>query len=151
MRKDFGMLSGSVLAALLIINPVFVRNEVSAFDVTVNIGAAHASTVVSSLTSVTMDICVAKQRFPFDNKDLLALTSHLGGGASILRIGGSDQNSFYYDINSTRDEPFSAASGGPCCKHPGSCRGCANDCTSMYKCKDRVQIYSHHSTQPNNH
>lgn len=119
--------SDSVFAALLIINAVVARNE--AFDVDVNIGAAHASTVVSSLTSVTMDICVAKQRFPFDDKDLLALTSHLGGGDSILRIGGSDQNSFYYNINSTRDEPFSAANGGPCCEHHGSCHGCVHDCT----------------------
>ena len=31
------------------------------------------------LTSVTIDVCVAKQRFPFDDKDLLGLTAHLGG------------------------------------------------------------------------
>ena len=42
---------------------------------------------------------------------------------------GSDQNSFYYDMNSTKNAPFSAKSGGPCCKSPGSCRGCASDCT----------------------
>lgn len=121
----------SVLITLLIISLTAVRNQVSAFEVHVTIGAVHASTVVSSLTSVTMDVCVAKQQFPFDDKDLLALTSHLGGGNSILRIGGSDQNSFHYSMNSTRAEPFSAATGGPCCEHPGSCRGCVKDCTSM--------------------
>ena len=60
---------------------------------------------------------------------LLKLASHLGGGAAILRIGGSDQNNFFYDVNSTRTSPFSAKSGGKCCTSPGSCRGCAKDCT----------------------
>jgi hypothetical protein len=78
----------------------------AAFDVAVTVGSAHAYTSVTSLTSVTMDVCVAKQRFPFDNRDLLGLTSHLGGGNSILRIGGSDQNSFYYDMDSTKTETY---------------------------------------------
>lgn len=99
------------------------------FDVAVTLGAAHAATCVTSLTSVTMDVCLAKHKFPFANPDLLALTAHLGGGSSILRIGGSDQNDFYYAMNSTRAEPFSAATGGPCCPHVGSCAGCAHDCT----------------------
>jgi hypothetical protein len=99
------------------------------FDVAVSVGSAHASTVVSSLTSVTMDVCVAKQRFPFGDKDLLGLTSHLGGGDSILRIGGSDQNSFHYDVNSTKTETYSAKTGEQCCKDEGSCHGCADDCT----------------------
>lgn len=43
---------------------------------------------------------------------------------------GSDQNSFYYDMNkSKKTEPYSAKSGGHCCKHQGSCHGCAGDCT----------------------
>ena len=100
------------------------------FNVAVSIGAAHATTCVTSLTSVTMDVCLAKHNFPFNDPDLLALTSHLGGGSSILRIGGSDQNDFYYAMNdSTRVEPFSAATGGSCCPHVGSCAGCASDCT----------------------
>jgi hypothetical protein len=101
-----------------------------AFDVNVSISSAHASTSVTSLTSVTMDVCVAKQRFPFGDKDLLGLTSHLGGGDSILRIGGSDQNSFYYDMTSTKTDTFSANTGGKCCeKKTGGCRSCAHDCT----------------------
>ena len=100
-----------------------------AFGVEVSVGAAHATTCITSLTSVTMDVCVAKQRFPFGDKDLLALTAHLGGGNSILRIGGSDQNDFYYDMNSTQTETFSAKTGGPCCEHTGSCAGCSHDCT----------------------
>ena len=95
----------------------------------VSIGAAHASTRVTSLTSVTMDVCVAKQRFPFGNEDLLGLTKHLGGGDSILRIGGSDQNSFFYDMSSNKTETFSAETGSKCCEHTGSCAGCARDCT----------------------
>jgi hypothetical protein len=100
-----------------------------AFDVEVTVGFAHASTCVTSLTSVTMDVCVAKQRFPFGDPDLLGLTSHLGGGRSILRIGGSDQNSFYYNMDSNQSDPFSAATGDKCCTHSGSCRSCADDCT----------------------
>jgi hypothetical protein len=100
-----------------------------AFDVAVSVGVAHATTRVSSLTSVTMDVCVAKQRFPFDNPALLGLTKHLGGGGSILRIGGSDQNSFYYNLTSSETQPYSASTGGECCAHPGSCHGCAHDCT----------------------
>ena len=76
-----------------------------------------------------MDVCVAKQRFPFDDPDLLGLSSHLGGGESILRIGGSDQNSFYYDMTSTKNETYSAKTGAKCCQHSGSCYGCARDCT----------------------
>ena len=99
------------------------------FDVGVTVGSAHASTVVSSLTSVTMDVCLCKQNFPFTDPTLLELTSHLGGGASILRIGGTDQNSFYYDVNSSKTTPYSAKSGEKCCANPGSCHGCATDCT----------------------
>jgi hypothetical protein len=101
----------------------------AAFDVVVTVGPAHASTIVTSLTSVTMDVCLCKQDFPFDDPTLLKFTSHLGGGASILRVGGSDQNDFYYDVNSTKRSPYSAKSGEKCCKSPGSCHGCAKDCT----------------------
>ena len=87
-----------------------------AFTVAVTIGPAHATTRVTSLTSVTMDVCVAKQRFPFDDKDLLALTKHLGGGDSILRIGGSDQNVFFYNVSSSESQPYSAKTGGKCCE-----------------------------------
>jgi hypothetical protein len=104
-------------------------NTAGAFDVEVSIGSVHASTSVSSLTSVTMDVCVAKQRFPFGDPDLLGLTTHLGGGNAILRIGGSDQNTFSYDMESNATETFSAATGGKCCNHTGSCAGCAHDCT----------------------
>lgn len=103
--------------------------EASGFDVTVTVGASHATTVVTSLTSVTMDVCLCKQAFPFTDPMLLKLTSHLGGGAAILRVGGSDQNNFHYDLNSTKTAPFSATSGEKCCKSPGSCHGCAKDCT----------------------
>jgi hypothetical protein len=109
---------------------IFLLSTASAaFDVAVGVGSAHASTSITSLTSVTIDVCVAKQRFPFGDKNLLGLTSHLGGGNSILRIGGSDQNSFFYDMASNKNETFSAKTGGSCCQHTGSCRGCANDCT----------------------
>ena len=93
-----------------------------------------------------MDICLAKQEFPFDDPVLRNMTRHLGGGASILRIGkpnqpgvapnnhcglagGSDQNNFYYDIASTRSTPFSRSTGKQCCTEHSSCHGCAKDCT----------------------
>ena len=78
-----------------------------------------------------MDVCLAKQGFPFDDPTLIQLTSHLGGGSSILRIGGSDQNSFYYDLTASApmDTPFSARTGGKCCANAGSCHGCVKDCT----------------------
>lgn len=109
-----------------------VGGMAAAFNVQVSVGASCATTMVSSLTSVTMDVCLAKQGFPFTDPDLLRLTAHLGGGPTrpILRIGGSDQNSFYYDMVSTQAAPFSPASGGgKCCDSVGSCRGCAHDCT----------------------
>ena len=99
----------------------------------VRVGSHCATTDVGSLTSVTMDICLAKQGFPFGDPTLLQLTSHLGGGSAILRVGGSDQNSFFYDMASEKSEPFSAKSGGKCCSHRGSCHGCANDCTMPQK------------------
>lgn len=105
-------------------------SAVGAFEVAVSIGGASAQTRVSALTSVTMDVCVAKQGFPFGDKDLLALTKHLGGGDAVLRIGGSDQNSFYYNMSSSKAQPYSPKSGGgPCTEHPGSCHGVAPDCT----------------------
>jgi len=117
------MMLATLSAALL------TSSATGAFNVAVSVGPACASTAVTSLTSVTMDVCVAKHNFPFGDEDLLGLTSHLGGGSSILRIGGSDQNSFYYDMNSTRSGTFSAKTGEKCCTHPGSCGGCAHDCT----------------------
>ena len=62
-------------------------------------------------------------------RKLIGLAVHLGGGSSILRIGGSDQNDFYYDMNSTQAQTFSAKTGGPCCEHTGSCSSCTHDCT----------------------
>ena len=99
----------------------------------VRVGSHCATTDVGSLTSVTMDICLAKQGFPFGDTTLLQLTSHLGGGSAILRVGGSDQNSFFYDMASEKSEPFSAKSGGKCCSRRGSCHGCARDCTMPQK------------------
>ena len=116
-----------MIAALLLLSPLLTVD--GAFDVAVSVRGAHATTCVSSLTSVTMDVCIAKQRFPFSNPDLLALATHLGGGDSILRIGGSDQNNFYYDMNSTATDTFSAKTGGQCCTARDSCHSCASDCT----------------------
>jgi hypothetical protein len=113
----------------MIMITVLLLTAASAFTVEVNIGPTHASTKISSLTSVTMDVCLAKHRFSFSDKDLLGLTSHLGGGDAILRIGGSDQNSFYYNFNSSKNTTYSERSGGKCCPQPGSCGGCAKDCT----------------------
>jgi len=98
-------------------------------EVPVHLGGVIATTDVTSLTSVTMDICLGKQRFPFDDETLLAYTKHLGGGNAILRVGGSDQNDFYYDLNDNRTEPFSRSDGGPCCPEPGDCKKCKKDCT----------------------
>jgi hypothetical protein len=40
----------------------------AAYDVAVTVGGAVATTDVRSLTSVTMDICLAKQEFPFTDR-----------------------------------------------------------------------------------
>lgn len=105
-------------------------SQLQTFEATISVGnAAVATTNIESLTSVTMDICLAKQRFPFDDPTFLALTKHLGGGSSILRVGGSDQNSFFYAVDSSENEPFSRETGGKCCANQGSCHGCVKDCT----------------------
>ena len=129
MRSLFFGAALMMARLLLLLLPSAAAADAAAFDVAVTVGIAHAATVVTSLTSVTMDVCLCKQNFPFGDPTLLALTSHLGGGASILRVGGSDQNDFYYDVNSTKTSPYSAKSGERCCKSPGSCHGCAKDCT----------------------
>ena len=124
----FAMLAARLFLLLLLLQQTA---GAGAFDVAVTVGTSHAiaTTCVTSLTSVTMDVCVAKQRFPFEDEDFLGLAVHLGGGSSILRIGGSDQNDFYYDMNSTQAQTFSAKTGGPCCEHTGSCSSCTHDCT----------------------
>ena len=65
-------------------------------------------------------------QFILNKNDLTAVPT---GGASILRIGGSDQNSFFYDMTSNKTETYSAKTEGMCCGHTGSCRGCVHDCT----------------------
>ena len=74
------------MRAVLWLLPLLQTFAAGAFDVAVSIGGARAKTRVSSLTSVTMDVCVAKQRFPFGDKDLLGLTAHLGGSALTLNL-----------------------------------------------------------------
>merc|ERR1712166_529317 len=117
------MLWGKILVVLLL------DQLVSGFDVVVNVGSASATTNISTLTSVTMDVCLAKRNFDFSDPLLLALTKHLGGGGSILRIGGTDQNSLVYALNSSRPAPFSARTGAKCCQDVGSCKGCVDDCS----------------------
>lgn len=132
-RKLRMVVSRSLLLLLLLPATCVSAAASSTFKVAVSIGGVCAYTDPTSLTSVTMDVCLAKQRFPFDDPTLLALSKHLGGGGSILRIGGSDQNSFYYDTSpSTKLEPFSNSTGGHCCPEQhgaGGCHGCAHDCT----------------------
>lgn len=52
------------------------------------------------LTSVTIDICALKEGLNFDDPLLIALSSHLA--PTVLRIGGTDQNNFGYDMSSAR-------------------------------------------------
>ena len=56
---------------------------------------AHTS---RRLFSVTIDTCALKQALDFGDPLLIALSAHLG--PAILRIGGSDQNHFAYDMES---------------------------------------------------
>lgn len=65
--------------------------------------------------------CVLCARFDFTDTRLLALTKHLGGGSAILRVGGSDQNNYHYDMQSEHPP-------AKCCRYPGSCHGCSKDC-----------------------
>lgn len=50
------------------------------------------------LTSVTIDICALKQGLNFSNPLLVNLAKHLA--PAVLRIGGTDQNHFSYDMSS---------------------------------------------------
>jgi len=68
------------------------RGAASPFTVTVLNSSWPADP--SGLTGVTIDVCMLKLGLNFSNPRLLALTRHLGGGGSLLRIGGSDQNNF---------------------------------------------------------
>ena len=64
------------------------------------------------LTGVTIDVCALKQGLNFSSSALFqTLTSHLA--PTVLRIGGTDQNNYQYDMNST--EPCIVCDcGGPC-------------------------------------
>lgn len=55
-----------------------------------------------SFASVTIDVCALKLGLNFNDPLLIALSSHLA--PAVLRIGGSDQNSFSY--NMTNQDPM---------------------------------------------
>eukprot|EP00040_Diaphanoeca_grandis_P020457 m.108825 g.108825 ORF g.108825 m.108825 type:complete len:514 (+) comp27907_c0_seq1:41-1582(+) len=72
---------------------------VSSELVVVNIGKQIATTA-DTLTSVTIDVCALKEGLDFNNSKLVTMTSHLAPG--VIRIGGSDQNSFSYNMSSNK-------------------------------------------------
>ena len=57
-----------------------------------------------ALTSVTIDVCALKQGLNFSDPLLRKLSAHLGRQGAVLRIGGTDQNSFVYDMKG--DKPM---------------------------------------------
>ena len=54
----------------------------------------------ASLTAVCIDACALKLGLNFSDPRLVKLTSNLGPG--VLRLGGTDQNTWFYDLNETR-------------------------------------------------
>lgn len=68
------------------------------------------ATTSNKLTSVTIDICALKDGLKFNDPLLVALSSHLA--PTVLRIGGTDQNDFGYDMGS--DQPMICECHKPC-------------------------------------
>ena len=62
----------------------------------------NAVTSFSRLSGVTIDVCALKEGLDFKNETFRQLTKALGPG--ILRIGGTDQKSYTYDMESTTQE-----------------------------------------------
>lgn len=65
--------------------------------VRVSLGDPAAQTNINQLTSVTIDVCALKQGLGFEDPLFRALTRNLA--PTVLRIGGSDQNIFSYDMS----------------------------------------------------
>ena len=61
----------------------------------------------TALTSVTIDVCALKQGLDFSDPLLVALSAHLA--PCVLRIGGTDQNTFDYDVSSDKPRPTGCA------------------------------------------
>lgn len=57
---------------------------------------------VQGMTSVTIDVCSMKQRLNFSEPRLVAATKLLS--PSVIRIGGTDQNTYSYDLSKQRQE-----------------------------------------------
>eukprot|EP00937_MAST-01D_sp_MAST-1D-sp2_P008214 g8214.t1 len=59
--------------------------------------SAPLTTTSAALTSFTVDVCALKQGLNFSDPLLVALARNLA--PAVLRIGGTDQNSFAYDMS----------------------------------------------------
>eukprot|EP00039_Didymoeca_costata_P030406 m.29361 g.29361 ORF g.29361 m.29361 type:complete len:505 (+) comp8094_c0_seq1:160-1674(+) len=57
----------------------------------------------SRLTAVTIDICALKNDLQFNDPLLVKLSQHLA--PTVLRIGGTDQNNFYYNMENKMPMP----------------------------------------------
>ena len=86
-----------ILPAALVVIAVATA-AADSVDVTVDPTRILARTT-AALTSVTIDTCALKQQLDFGDPLLRALTAHLA--PAVLRIGGTDQNSFSYDVSDT--------------------------------------------------
>ena len=73
-----------------------VTTTTTTTKVTVNTATPRATTDVHKLTSVAIDTCALKEGLDFSSPLLRALTSHLA--PTLLRIGGTDQNTYVYDM-----------------------------------------------------
>lgn len=94
------------LLALVSITVAAAGNETSPIDVKVTVDTAEGLAAIrgSALTSITIDVCALKQKLNFSNPLLQTLTSHLGPQA-VLRVGGTDQNTYSYNMSSYADQP----------------------------------------------
>jgi hypothetical protein len=89
------------LAALIVLSQAEALSTVKA-TVSIHGDEAIATCDPHGLTSVTIDVCSLKQGLDFTNVTLRLLTAPLGGNGSILRIGGSDQNDYTYNMSDMR-------------------------------------------------
>ena len=66
--------------------------------------------ITDAFTAVAIDICALKDGLDFSDAVLIKAAGHLSG--TVLRVGGTDQNDFTYDMNS--DKPMDCRCHKPC-------------------------------------
>ena len=76
---------------------ILAASSAATVEVVVDPSTPLATFSPSSLTAVCIDACALKQGLDLSDPRLVALTRNLGSG--VLRLGGTDQNTWFYNLS----------------------------------------------------